>query len=87
MKNLKQKLTLLFLLIINFSWACEACKLAQPPITRSWTHGAGPTGTVDWIIVSVVSVIILYTLVFSIKYLAKPGEEKNNHIKYSILQD
>lgn len=87
MKNLKQKLTLIFLLIINFSWACDACKLAQPPVTRSFTHGAGPQGNLDWIIVGVVSVIIIYTLIFSVKYLAKPGEKKKDHIKYSILQD
>ncbi|MGS0748692.1 hypothetical protein [Halpernia sp. GG3] len=82
MKNLKLKLTLLFLLIINLSWA-QLCN-TKPSVIFDYTvtHGA-----IDWIIVAVVSVIILYTLVFSIKYLAKPGEEKNSHIKYSILQD
>lgn len=87
MKNLKQKLTLIFLLIINFTFACDACKLAQPKLTQSFTHGEGPRGNIDWIIVAVVAVIVIYTLIFSIKYIAKPGERKQNHIKYSILQD
>ncbi|MBC7557396.1 MAG: hypothetical protein H7195_10595 [Chryseobacterium sp.] len=82
MKNLKQKLTLLFLLIINFSWA-QLCN-TKPSVIFDYTvtHGA-----IDWVIVVVVSIIIIYTLIFSIKYLAKPGEKKSNHIKYSILQD
>ena len=87
MKNFKHIFSFLFLLIIDLIYACDACKLAQPKITRNFTHGVGPSGNVDWIIVGVVSLIILYTLIFSIKYLAKPGEKKANHIKYSILQD
>jgi uncharacterized BrkB/YihY/UPF0761 family membrane protein len=83
MKNLKQKLTFLFLLIINFSWA-QVCNTKPSKIffNSKVTHGE-----IDWIIVGVVSLIIIYTLIFSIKYLAKPGEEKKNHIKYSILKD
>lgn len=87
MKNLKFKIAALLLFIINFSWACEACQLQQPKITRSFTHGQGPQGKFDWVIVSVVSIIIIYTLIYSIKYLAKPGEKKDSHIKYSILND
>ena len=82
MKNLKLKLTLLFLLIINLSWAQLCDTKPSALFDYTITHG-----TIDWIIVAVVSVIILYTLIFSIKYLAKPGEEKNSHIKYSILKD
>lgn len=87
MKNFKHKLSLLFLLIINLAWACEACKLAQPAITKNFTHGEGPRGNIDWVIVAVVAIIVVYTLIFSIKYLVKPGEKKQSHIKYSILKD
>lgn len=87
MKNFKKYFALLFLLIINFGFACDACKLNQPKITSSFTHGEGPRGNVDWLIVAVVAIIVIYTLIFSIKYLAKPGEKQSNHIKYSILQD
>ena len=82
MKILKLTLTLLSFLIINQSQA-QLCNTKPSTLfDYTVTHG-----TIDWIIVAVVSVIILYTLIFSIKYLAKPGEEKSNHIKYSILQD
>lgn len=87
MKNLKYLASMLFLLFVDFVYACDACKLNQPKITQSFTHGQGPRGNIDWIIVGVVSLIAIYTLIFSIKYLAKPGEKKENHIKYSILQD
>ena len=87
MKHLKYLLSLAFLLLVDFVYACDACKLEQPKITSSFTHGQGPRGNIDWIIVGVVTIIALYTLIFSIKYLAKPGEKKANHIKYSILQD
>lgn len=87
MKNIKFVLSLVFLLMIDFIYACDACKLEQPKITSSFTHGQGPRGNIDWIIVGVVTVITLFTLIYSIKYLAKPGEKKESHIKYSILED
>ena len=83
MKNLKIKFTLLFLLIVNLSWAQELCN-TKPSVIFDYTI---THGTIDWIIVAVVSANIIYTLIFSIKDLAKPGEEKNSHIKYSILKD
>lgn len=87
MKYLKYQLSICLVFFINFIWACEACKAAQPKLTQNFTHGVGPRGNFDWVIVAAVAVIAVYTLVFSIKYLAKPGEKKSNHIKYSILQD
>ena len=83
MRNLKQVSALFFLLIINFSWA-QICTTKPEDIIFKYskTHTE-----IDWVIVGVTSVIAIYTLIFSIKYLAKPGEEKNSHIKYSILQD
>ena len=87
MKNSKYLLSFLLLLIAQWSWACDACKLAQPKVTQNFTHGQGPSGNIDWVIVGIVALITLYTLIYSIKYLAKPGEQKKNHIKYSILQD
>lgn len=87
MKNIKYILSLLFLLLINLVYACDACKLEQPEITSSFTHGQGPRGNMDWVIVAIVAAITLYTLIFSIIYLVKPGEKKDGHIKYSILED
>lgn len=70
-----------------YQWgiACEACKRQQPKITQGLTHGTGPASDWDWVIVSVAFVILLLSFFLTIKYLVKPGEKKNSHIKYIIL--
>lgn len=85
MKNIRNIAVLFFLFAINYAWACDACKLQQPEITRDFTHGVGPRGQFDWIIVAVIAVIAVYTLIFSVKYLVKPGEKEADHIKNSIF--
>jgi hypothetical protein len=85
MKNIRNIAVLFFVFAINFAWACDACKLQQPEITRDFTHGVGPRGQFDWIIVAVIAVIAVYTLIFSVKYLVKPGEKEADHIKNSIF--
>ena len=85
MKNIRNIAVLFFLFAINFAWACDACKLQQPEITRDLTHGVGPRGQFDWIIVAVIAVIAVYTLIISVKYLVKPGEKEGDHIKNSIF--
>ena len=85
MKNLKNNITLIFLFIVNFAFACDACKLQQPKVTQGFTHGTGPESKWDWLIVAIIAVITVYTLIYSIKYIVKPGEKDKNHIKYSIL--
>lgn len=85
MKSFRNIATTLFLLIVDFALACEACKLQQPKITQSFTHGTGPESQWDWIIVASIALITIYTLIFSIKYLVIPGEKDKNHIKYSVL--
>jgi len=67
--------------------ACDACKLQQPDITRELTHGAGPEGNEDWVIVGMVSILVLLTLFYSVKFLVKPEEKDTGHIKYSVLSD
>jgi len=85
MKNYKKLLSFFFVLAANFAFACEACKLQQPAITQNLTHGTGPEGKWDWMIVAAIAVITVYTLIYSLKYLIKPGEKDKNHIKHSIL--
>lgn len=85
MKNIRNTATIFFLLIINFAFACDACKLQQPEVTRDFTHGVGPRGDFDWIIVAVIAVLTIFTFVYSLKYLIKPGEKNQDHIKNSIL--
>ncbi|WP_304344507.1 hypothetical protein [Chryseobacterium koreense] len=85
MKNLVKILGLVLVLVANFALACDACKLQQPKLTQGFTHGTGPDSKWDWVIVAVIALITIYTLIYSIKYIAKPGEKNKNHIKHSIL--
>lgn len=66
-------------------FACPTCERQQPKILRGVLHGTGPDGKWDYLIVGATIAITLYTLYFSIKWLIKPGEKNNEHIKYSIL--
>lgn len=85
---MKSKISLSFLLLISTFFqalACEMCESQQPKILKGVAHGAGPEGNWDYLIAIIASVIVLFTLVLSIKYLVRPGEKDPNHIKNSIL--
>lgn len=82
----RKYITTLFLLMIYQGVnACPVCEKQQPAVTRGITHGAGPQSNWDWLIVAVISMITLLTLFYSIKFLIKPGEKNNSHIKHYIL--
>lgn len=66
--------------------ACEVCEANQPKILRGITHGAGPQGNSDYIIVMIAIVMVLFTLFYAIKFLARPGERGADHIKRIVLQ-
>ncbi len=68
-------------------WACEICKENQPKLLRGLTHGSGPKGTIDFIIIWSSVIIVLITMYFFIKYLVKPGEKSAEHIKYIVVQN
>lgn len=68
-------------------WACPVCDKQQPALTRGLTHGAGAQSNWDWVIIGVITAITILTLIYSIKYLVKPGEKNANHIKQSILSN
>lgn len=68
-------------------YACDLCEENQPKILRGLTHGSGPQGTIDFIIIWSSVVIVVVCMYFFIKYLVKPGEESNDHIKYSVVQN
>lgn len=78
-------------LFVTFSMqvvaACPVCKKQQPTITQGLTHGAGPQSNWDWVIITIILLITLLTLFYSLKYLIKPGEKNANHIKQSILRN
>ncbi len=76
---------LLTLLAPVMAFACEACELQQPAITKNLTHGTGPQSTWDWVIVGIITLITLATLFYSAKYLIRPGEKSRTHIKKNVL--
>lgn len=81
MKKIGIFIFLLFLHVSSF--ACEVCKARQP---AGWkTHGTGPQGTIDMIIIWGAVAIVGVTLVLSIRYLVAPRESTPDHIKNSII--
>jgi uncharacterized protein HemY len=66
-------------------FSCPVCEKQQPEILRGITHGAGPNSSWDYVIVWSAVVIVLFTLYFSVKWLIRPGERSQTHIKRFIL--
>lgn len=85
--KMKSFLTLLIILCSQIIWACPVCEKQQPKITQGLTHGAGPQSNWDWVIIGVITAITVFTFIYSLKYLIKPGEKNPNHIKQSILSN
>jgi len=83
--NKKTIITAIFLAVHQVIWACDVCDKQQPKITAGLTHGAGPESNWDWVNISIITAFTLLTLFLSIKYLIKPGEKNQDHIKRSIL--
>lgn len=69
------------------SFACEVCEQNQPEPLKGITHGIGPTGTIDYIIITVAAIIVSVALFLSIKYLVKPKEKNSDHIKNIVLNE
>lgn len=81
----KLAVSILALLFSMPIWACEVCEKQQPAILKGISHGTGPQSGWDMPIIYVSAVIVLITLIFSVKFLVKPNEDAANHIKRSIL--
>ncbi len=82
-----KKLTLLFFLLTFHiaTFACEVCERNQPKALRGIVHGAGPDSNWDYVSIGITAIIVVFTLIYSIKWLIKPNENNADHIKYSIL--
>lgn len=65
--------------------ACPACEKQQPKMLRGITHGAGPSGNWDYVIVIAAVIIVFATLFYAVKWMIKPGETNINHIKRTVL--
>ncbi|WP_158860652.1 hypothetical protein [Lunatibacter salilacus] len=87
MRNLKSLLIALVIsLYVPVSFACEVCKSNQPKVLENITHGQGPQGNIDYVITWSAAILVVFTLVFSIKYLVKPEENLSGHIKNIVLE-
>jgi len=62
-------------------WACPVCEKQQPKVLKGITHGTGPQNSWDYVIISIVAILVLITLFYSLKYLIRPGEKSESHIK------
>ncbi len=79
-------IALILLASVTIANACPVCERAKAKtVFGSITHGAGPTSNWDYVAVVVAIISVLLTLIYTIKYLVKPAEKNNDHIKYSIL--
>jgi hypothetical protein len=65
--------------------ACDVCKRNQPELLQEISHGTGPQAESDYYIIGLAVILVILTLIFSLKYLLKPGERNPNHIKNIIL--
>ena len=87
MMKMKALLIQLFALSLQIVSACPVCEKQQPKITQGLTHGAGPQSNWDWVIITIITAITVFTFIYSLKYLIKPDEKNTNHIKQSILSN
>ncbi|MCX7547308.1 hypothetical protein OS188_05005 [Xanthomarina sp. F1114] len=87
MKKILPIFILLFLFGQQVVKACDVCKKNQPEILQDVTHGPGPSGTIDYIIIWVSAIIVGITLILSLKYLIKPKESNSDHIKNIVKNE
>ncbi|MFN0048934.1 MAG: hypothetical protein ACKVOU_07420 [Cytophagales bacterium] len=87
MNNLRNGIVCLVLLLGMewATWACPVCERNQPKALKGIVHGAGPESNWDYVGVVITGIIACFTLFYSVKWLIKPGEKNQSHIKYSIL--
>ncbi len=83
---MRKKLLTVAGLLMNFmAIACPVCERQQPKILRGITHGSGPESKWDYLIVWSMVAVVVITLFYSVKWLLRPGEKADDHIKRDIL--
>ena len=84
---MKKIIIFLFLILFQIAaFACPVCERNQPKILRGIVHGAGPDSNWDYVSIAITAIIAVFALIYSIKWLIKPNENNQNHIKYSIFK-
>ncbi len=86
-----KKLSLIVLSILTMSvqsvLACTVCGQNQPKALQGITHGTGPQGNLDFVIITVGVIIVSITLIYSLKFLIRPGEKQLDHIKNIVVDE
>ncbi len=80
-------ITCLAFFISTIVTACPICKKNQPKGFEDITHGQGPEGNIDYVIMYSAIIIVGYTLIMSVKYLVKPKEKEASHIKNFVVNE
>ncbi|MBI1286506.1 MAG: hypothetical protein GC178_02910 [Flavobacteriales bacterium] len=83
----KPIVSLILFLSSATAFACEVCKRNQPRVLQEFTHGAGPDGTVDYLIMGSAILIVAVALGLAIKFLVKPNENNPEHIKNIVTNE
>ena len=84
---MKKAITFLFLILFQIAaFACPVCERNQPKVLRGIVHGSGPNSNWDYVSIIITMIIALFALIYSIKWLIKPNENNQDHIKYSIFK-
>jgi formate hydrogenlyase subunit 3/multisubunit Na+/H+ antiporter MnhD subunit len=75
-----------FMILYTSMYACPVCERANAKKAfGSISHGTGPDSNWDYIVVWITIIISVLALFYSIKWLIKPAEQNEDHIKNSIL--
>lgn len=84
---MKKVLTFIFLFAVHIAaFACPVCERNQPKVLRGIVHGSGPDSNWDYVSIVLTIIIAVVALFFSVKWLIKPNENNQDHIKYSIFK-
>ena len=86
-----KKLSLILLSIltigVQYGLACTVCGQNQPKALQGITHGTGPQGNQDYVIIIAGIIIVSFTLIYSLKFLIRPGEKNPGHIKNIVVDE
>jgi len=85
MKNKANLFLLIFLLSQLSLHACEVCQNKQPKVLKGISHGTGPQDNLDYVLIWSAVILVVVTLILSLKFLLKPGENNKNHIKKIVI--
>ena len=66
--------------------ACDVCKRNQPELLQDISHGTGPQADSEYYIIGGAILLVIFTLIYSVKFLIRPGERSPKHIKHMILK-